>query len=121
MSTLSVTLGVESHQLLAVMRDRASVNTAVMRVVSVMYPKLLDIGCLSHTLDLVGGKLNVPTLNLFFTLWISLFSHSAKVKSLWKEMTGQAMATYSKTHWWSKWEIMHQVLVQFGDVQAFLL
>ena len=120
-SILSGTLGVESHRLLAVMRDRASVNTAAMRVISVMYPKLLDVGCLSHTLDLVGGKFKVPTLNLFITLWISLFVHSAKVKSLWKEMTGRTMATYSKTRWWSKWEIMHQVLVQFGDVQAFLL
>ena len=36
-------------------------------------------------------------------------------------MTGRAVTTYSKTRWWSKWEIMHQVLVQFGDVQAFLL
>ncbi len=119
-SVLSVTLGVESHRLLAVMRDRASVNTAAMRVVAVMYPKLLDIGCLSHTLDLVGGRFKAPTLSLFTTLWVSLFAHSAKVKALWKEMTGRAMPTYSKTRWWSKWEIMRQILVQFGDVQAFL-
>lgn len=43
-----------------------------------------------------------------------------QVKALWKEMTGRAMPTYSKTRWWSKWEIMSQVLVQFGDILPFL-
>ena len=47
-SVLSVTLSVESHRLLAAMRDRASVNNAAMDVVTIMYPKLLDVGCLSH-------------------------------------------------------------------------
>ena len=119
-SVLSVTLGVESHSLLGAMRDGASVNCAAIRVLTVMYPKLLDIRCLSHTLDLVGDRFKAPTLNLFMTLWISLFAHSSKVKALWKETTGRAMPTYSKTRWWSKWEIMSRVLVQFGDVQPFL-
>ena len=30
------------------------------------------------------------------------------------------MAPYSKTRWWSRWEVYHQVLVQFGDVTPFL-
>ena len=30
------------------------------------------------------------------------------------------MPTLSKTRWWSRWEILHQLLVQFGDVQLFL-
>lgn len=120
-SVLSVTLGVESHRLLVAMRDGASVNTAAMRIVAVMYPKLLDLQCISHTLDIVGDKFKVPTLNLFMTLWVSLFAHSAKVKALWKDMSGKAMATYSKTRWWSKWEMMNQVLVQYGDIKPFLL
>lgn len=37
-SVLSATLGVESHSLLAAMRDGASVNGAAMSVVAVMYP-----------------------------------------------------------------------------------
>ena len=119
-SILSVTLGVESHMLLGVMHDRASVNSAAMRTVRVMYPHVLDIGCISHTLDLVGGKFKCPSLHLFFTLWISLFSHSPKVRALWKEETGRAMSSYSQTRWWSRWEVMHQVLQQFGDVEPFL-
>ena len=33
---------------------------------------------------------------------------------------GRAMASYSATRWWSKWEAMQQLLVQFGDVELFL-
>jgi len=33
---------------------------------------------------------------------------------------GRSMATYSQTRWWSRWEIMLQVLEQFGDVEPFL-
>ena len=56
-----------------------------------------------------GGQIKVPTLSLFMTLWVSLFAHSAKAKALWKDHSGRAMPTYSKTRWWSKWEIMSQV------------
>ena len=87
-SIQSVTLGIESSRLLGVVHDRASVNVAAMHIVRVVYLNALDIGCISHTLDLVGDKFKASTLHLFFTLWISLFSHSPKVKTLWKEKTG---------------------------------
>ena len=119
-SILSVSLGVESGRLLAVMRDGASVNAAALRTVAIVYPSLLDVCCISHTLDLVGDKFRVHTVSLFFTLWVSLFAHSAKVRAKWKERTGRSMATYSQTRWWSRWEIMQQVLEQFGGVEPFL-
>ena len=37
-----------SKHLLAVMRDRASVNNAAMRTIAVLYPEMIDIGCF-HT------------------------------------------------------------------------
>ena len=36
------------------------------------------------------------------------------------EQTGRAMSSYSATRWRSRWEVMEQLLVQFGDVQQFL-
>ena len=42
---LSRILGIQSHLVLAVMRDRASVNNSAMHILSVVYPKLLDVGC----------------------------------------------------------------------------
>ena len=101
------------------MRDEASVNNVAMRTVSIVYPQVLDIGCVSHTLDLVGGRFKTPVLSSFVSLWISLFSHSLKTKALWKEQTGKSMASFSKTRWWSRWEVMHQIMVQFGDVVPF--
>ena len=77
---LSVTLGVDSHRLLAAMRDRASVNNAAMNIVTIMYP-YVDIGCL-NMLNLVGEKFRTPTLNLFITFWISVFSHCCHIQRL---------------------------------------
>lgn len=70
---LSVMLGVESR-LLAAMRDRASVNNAAMRVVSIVYPNVLDVGCFSHTLDIVGEKFK---FSADFVHCGSLFSRTA--------------------------------------------
>ena len=59
-------------------------------------------------------------VSMFSTLWISLFSHSPKAKAEWKQQTGKSMASYSKSRWWSRWEVLHQLLQQFGDVRPFL-
>ena len=53
-----------SHLILATMRDRASVNNLAMQTIKVVYPNL-DIGCYSHTIDIVGGKFKTPTLSEF--------------------------------------------------------
>ena len=119
-SALSVTLSVESNNLVAIMRDGASVNGAAMRILKIMYPKALDVRCVSHTLDLVGDKFKVPTVSLFFTLWISYFSHSSKLKALWKAKTGLSIATYSQTRWCSRWEVMNQAFKLFGNIEPFL-
>ena len=115
---LLVMLGVESR-LLATMRDRASVNNAAMRVVSIVYPNVLDVGCFSHTLDIVGEKFKTPVLSLFVQCG-SFFHTALKQKAFWKEQTGKAMASYNKTCWWSRWEVLHQLMVQFGDIEPFL-
>lgn len=119
-NVLSIDYQVKPNLLLAAMRDGASVNSVAMRTVSIVYSDVLDIRCFSHTLDLVGSKFKTPTLSIFTSLWISLFSHSPKTKALWKEQTGKPMATFSKTRWWSRWEVMQQIMVQFGDLAPFL-
>ena len=48
-----------------------------------------------------------------------LFSHSPKSKVLWKEQTGMSVITCSKTRWWSRWEVLHQLMIQFGDLLPF--
>ena len=119
-AVLSVQYSIGTQQLLAAMKDRASVNEVAVRTLKIVYPNLLSVGCFSHTLDRVGEHFLTPNLSDFITSWISLFSHSPKTRILWRDQTGKSMATYSATCWWSRWEVIEQVSVQFGDVLPFL-
>jgi hypothetical protein len=56
-------------------------------------------------------------LEEFLSAWISLFLHSP---ALWFEQTGKSMKSYSATRWWSRWEVMEQLMMQSGDVDPFL-
>ena len=62
----------------------------------------------------------MSNLTEFISWWISLFSHSPKSKLLWKAQTGKAMTTFSATHWWSKFEVMKQLLEYFEEIEPFL-
>ena len=56
--------------------DCASTNNVALKTLKVVYPTVVDVGCISHTLDLVGEKFTTPNLNECSTWWVSLFSHS---------------------------------------------
>ena len=103
------------------MRDRASTTNVAMNTLKIVYPLIVDIGCFSHTIDHVGGCFNTPTLSEFITSWISLFSRSPKTRLLWKTRTEQSMSSYSFTRGRSKWEVVKQVMLYFGDIKPFLL
>ena len=119
-SILQVVYGISAKQLLACMHDRASVNGCAMRTIKVVFPHTVDVGCYSHTIDLVGEKFDTPILDEFIRLWISLFAHSSLAKLEWRTKTGTSMKSYSATRWWSKWEVIHQVFLLFGDILPFL-
>ena len=65
-TALSTELGIPTASVVAVMRDRASVNDAV-RTLSIVYNQMVDVGCFSHTLDHVGEHMNTPILDKFTT------------------------------------------------------
>ena len=119
-NVLSVTYSIGSDQPIAAMRDRAAINNVTMRTLAVVYSKLLDVGCFSHTIDRVGQHFKTPITSEYSTSWIMLFSHSPKAKLLWNEQIGKVMISYSATRWWSRWEVLHQLLLQFSDVELFL-
>ena len=54
-SILGAQYGIATNDIVAVMRDRASINNVAMRTLKIVYPVVLDVGCFSHTLNLVGG------------------------------------------------------------------
>ena len=117
---LSTSYRIGSYQLCAAMRDRASVNNVAVRAIKVLYSHMMDVGCFPHTIHCVGVHFITPVLTPLMTSWVKLFSHSPKARLLWKQRTGQSMESYSVTRWWSKWEVMKQITVQFGDVVPFL-
>ena len=92
-------------RLLACMRDEAATNGVAIRTLNVLYPKMMDVWCFSHTLDRVGEYFEIPVLREFVSTWNSLFSHSPKARLYWKEETRVSMRTYSATRWWSKWQL----------------
>ena len=96
-SVLARQYNVQKNNLLAAMRDGASVNAAAMRTVKVIFPKVIDVCCFSHTIDRVGVHFNIPTVRRFLQLWNSLFGHSPATRLAWKEQTGIAMGSYSPT------------------------
>ena len=102
------------------MRDRASINSVAMRTVSILYKQMLDIGCISHTLDLEGKHMMTTVFNDLVKSWIGLFSHSPKSRLLWMTLTGLSPPSYSATRWWSRFEVIQQLLKVFEDVVAFL-
>ena len=55
------------------MRDRALENSVADRMLKLVFPKLFDIGCFSHTIDHVGERFNTPELNDFMKTWIGVF------------------------------------------------
>ncbi len=117
---LSNELSVSSNQLVAAMRDRASVNNVAIQTLKIVYPCLLDVGCFSHTLDHVGEKINANVLDEFIKVLVGLFTRSPKAKLAWREATGLPVPAYSSTRWWSKWEVMKHMLVTFADVLPFV-
>ena len=62
-------------------------------IVKIVYSLIVDVGCFSHTLDLVESKFVTPCLSTFMVWWISLFSHSPKARLFWKEQTGYSAAS----------------------------
>ena len=93
MSTLSTSYGIESKRLVATMRDRASVNNVAMDLLKLLYPSMLDVFCISHTLDRVGEQFKVPVVDEFTKLWISLFSKSPKTRLAWRSFCGRPVPT----------------------------
>lgn len=116
--TLSISYGIESHFLLAAVRDGSSDKDVAAGMLKGAYPHIMDISCFPYTLN-IGNKFHTPVLSNFISHWVSLFNYN-HIKMLWRAQTGKAVASYSKGEWWSEWEIVNQIMVQFDDVEPFL-
>ena len=71
----------------------------------------------THLTMLVG---RTPVLDEFSRSWIGLFSHSPNVLLSWRSQTGLSSPSFSPTRWWSRFEVVCQILNAFEDVAVFL-
>ena len=85
-----------------------------------MYRKVLDVICLSHSLDNVGRRFETPVLDEFLHWWVSLFARSPAARLQWEARSGVAPKTHCSTRWWSLYEVAAQAMELFGDIRPFL-
>ena len=119
-TAISTELSISPELVVAAMRDRARVNDVAMRTISVIYHRMMDVRCFSHTIDHVGERMTTPIIDDFIKGWIGLFAHSPKARLAWRTQTGLSVPSYSATRWWSKFEVIEQFHNMFGDVTLFL-
>ena len=114
-------LQISPAKVTAMIRDGAAVNTAAVSTLKeLLFPDVLDVKCFAHSLDVVGRKFELPILNQFSQWWVDLFAHSPAARLAWKARTGVAPKSFSPTRWWSRWEVLHQVLQFYGDAEPFI-
>ena len=63
---------IQPSPLLAAMKDGASVNQAALQQVRFFFPQLLNLTCLSHTIDNVGKHFKFRVLDRFAQYWVSM-------------------------------------------------
>ena len=99
------------------MRDRASMNGVAIQHINIMFPNLLDISCYSHTL---GNKFQLPTVEVFISRGLASFPIAQRLGLNGKAKPGGQWCPIVKPAGGPGWEVFHQVVQQFGDVQPFL-
>ena len=50
-----------------------------------------------------------------------MFSHSLKSHLQWSNSVGFNVRLLCKTRWWSRWEVINQILELFGEIEPFLI
>ena len=122
MSCLAVDYNFGPGAIIGGMRNGASVNGTALRQLKFFCADLFNVVCFSRTLDNVGSHFEFQVLDSrsLIRFWLSFFSHSYNARLTWRKKTGQSIRTFSDTRWWSKWEVLKQVLDLFGDVEPLL-
>ena len=87
---------------------------------SVHYPDMLDVGCISHFLDRVRVKCKTAALTPFMSTWNAIFTTSMKARRVLNQISSTGVPRYNSTQWWSLWECLKVVFEERHHVNAFL-
>eukprot|EP00967_Tisochrysis_lutea_P148894 scaffold285169_cov43-Tisochrysis_lutea.AAC.1 len=114
-------LGIDvARSVVGISRDSCATNGVSCRQLKVCCPNAVDILCASHTLQHTGEHLVLATVEEFLTPWLTLTSHTRAAGLIWRDMMGQSMKGFSRTRWWSRWEVMKDLGTNFGQLEAFI-
>ena len=103
--------------LLAVIRDRASVNQKCANVMKLMWINYMDLECLPHTFSKAGEKMPLTCLTTFRDdLLIALNSQAFKAHV--RLFLPKPPRKPSATRWWSTWELYDFLLSKSDDAPA---
>ncbi len=119
---LSDTFGFKTDSLISCTRDGAESNTVATSNWSRVCPSLLDVICISHSVNLIGKELEIscPTAFTFSRKW----SHMVQISDIAKNMFHILANTYpksiSETRWYSAWEVAMQIRENWDAVLAVI-
>lgn len=99
---------IPSAKLLGTVSDNCATNLKLGRMFQPLHPNGFRLPCWCHVIDNAGNLFLTPVLDQFFTLYTAVFSHSAKMKVLWKAHFGKVPRSHSATRWFSKYEVIKE-------------
>lgn len=115
-------LGTQRGQVIAAMRDRVAANTAALRIVkAVLGRQVFDSECWCHTANHVGENFATPNLDKFFKAWVKAVSKSVNVRRRYKLKFGDSPKRHKDIRWWSKWEVLEQLMREMAEIPTFVL
>ena len=104
-------------------RDGASSNTNAMKNMQILNPLLVDLTCLSHSVNIAGKELvtTCAIANYAIHKWAELSNNSRLTRNDYAERTGEQVKRLSKVRWFS-WQFiaaqMHRTLSAILQVLA---
>lgn len=122
---LCVEYSIDPDMVVSISRDSVNVNgAACARLQEATFLCSENMLCISHTLNNVGGKLVLPTLQEFFTPWLELVggrNPHRGAHSLWKRTVHpQVVPGYSYTRWHASAEIQFVLADNFHQLHPFV-
>ena len=119
-TTLHRHLGLDLDHCVAYARDSCSTNYAAVKRLLPLSINGLNMLCFAHTLHNTGKHLYLPVLEEFITPWLQLIPKPGAARLRWQAILGKCVSSYSTVRWWSRWEIMEELALNFGALPQFL-
>ena len=110
-----------AKNLISVTRDGAPVNgAAVANITAAFYTTTADITCVCHALNNCGQRVDSKSASAWMSVWTTMFSKSNAAKRLWQARCDENMPLGNNTRWWTSFDLMKYVAINFFEVEPFL-